>query len=199
VLTEVTDRRVAQMTHIVRPTALFVDKSSSMTQTIEVAKEIAALISAVCADFRVLAFDSVAFEVKAQSVERSTWKQAFKLVRANGSTSIGAPLAKLTRERRYVEQVVIIIDMDGNTHPYLAAAYVEYAQTIGTGPQLIIVGVGGNSLRFLNTLHNADVPLTVWEFGGDYFSLPNLLPLMALPSRAELVEQIMSVPLPVRS
>jgi len=199
VLTEVTDWRVAQMTHIVRLTALFVDKSSSMTQTIEVAKEIAALISAVCADFRVLAFDSVAFEVEAQGVERSTWKQAFKLVRANGSTSIGAPLAKLTRERRYVEQVVIIIDMDGNTHPYLAATYVEYAQTIGTGPQLIIVGVGGNSLRFLNTLHNADVPLPVWEFGGDYFSLPNLLPLLALPSRAELVEQIMSVPLPVRS
>lgn len=199
VLTEVTDRRVAQMTRIVRPTALFVDKSSSMTQAIEVAKEVAALISAVCADFRVLAFDSEVFEVQARGVERSAWEQAFKLVRANGSTSIGAPLAKLTRERHYVEQVVIITDMDENTHPYLAAAYAEYAQTIGTSPQLIIVGVGGNSPRFLDTLRNAGVPLTVWEFGGDYFSLPNLLPLLALPSRAELVEQVMSVPLPVRS
>jgi hypothetical protein len=29
-------------------------------------------------------------------------------------------------------------------------------------------------------------------------ALPNLLPLLALPSRAELVEQVMAVPLPKR-
>ena len=43
------------------------------------------------------------------------------------------------------------------------------------------------------------IPHTVWEFGGDYYSLPNLLPLLAMPSRAELVEQVMAVPLPARS
>src|SRR5262245_45412688 len=98
-LTEVTDKRVANITQIARPTALFVDKSGSMSQAIEVAKEVAALISAVCQQFRVLAFDSEAFEIQAAGVERSAWEQAFRLVRASGSTSIGAPLAKLARER----------------------------------------------------------------------------------------------------
>lgn len=198
VLTEVTDRRVAQITRLARATALFVDKSSSMTQAIEVAKEVAALISAVCDNFRVLAFDSDVFEVQSGGVERSAWEQAFRMVRANGSTSIGAPLAKLTRERHYVEQIVIITDMGENTHPYFVAAYEEYAREVGSAPQVVIVGVGGNDPRFLEQLRNAGVPLTVWEFAGDYFSLPNLLPLLALPSRAELVEQVMAVPLPTR-
>lgn len=199
VLTDVTDRRVAQIARIARPTALFVDKSSSMTQAIAVAKEVAALISAVCDDFRVLAFDSDVFEVQARGIERSAWEQAFKLVRANGSTSIGAPLAKLTRERHYVEQVVIITDMGENTHPYFVAAYEEYAREVGHGPQVIIVGVGGSSQGFLTSLQRAGIPLTVWEFGGDYFALPNLLPLLAMPSRAELVEQVMACVLPCRT
>ena len=41
-LTDVTDKRVAQIAHIARPTALFVDKSGSMEQAIEVAKGVAA-------------------------------------------------------------------------------------------------------------------------------------------------------------
>jgi len=199
VLTDVTDRRVAQIARIARPTALFVDKSSSMTQAIEVAKEVAALISAVCDDFRVLAFDSEVFQIQAHSATRSAWEQAFKMVRANGSTSIGAPLAKLTREHHYVEQVVIITDMGENTHPYFVAAYEEYAREVGYGPQVIIVGVGGSSQGFLTGLQRAGIPLTVWEFGGDYFALPNLLPLLAMPSRAELVEQVMACVLPCRT
>ncbi len=197
-LTEVTDKRVAQIAHIARPTALFVDKSSSMTQAIEVAKEVAALISAICSDFRVLAFDSEPFEITARGVTRSDWEQAFKLVRADGSTSIGAALAKLAQERHYVEQVVIITDMGENTHPYFPAAYAEYVQAMGVGPQVTIVGVGGSDQGFLNGLRRNGVPHTVWEFKGDFYSLPNLLPLLALPSRAELVAQVMAVPLPCR-
>ncbi len=37
-----------------------------------------------------------------------------------------------------------------------------------------------------------------YEFKGDYYSLPNVLPLLAMPSQAELVEQIMARELPRR-
>jgi hypothetical protein len=197
-LTEVTDRRVAQIARIAAPTALFVDKSGSMTQAIEVAKELAALISAVCADFRVLAFDGETFEVKATGVERSAWEQAFRMVRANGNTSIGAPLDRLARERHYVEQVVVITDMGENSAPLFHEAYAQYVRELGVGPQVTIVAVGGRDERFLGRLREHAIPHTVWEFAGDYFALPNLLPLLALPSRAELVEQVMAVPLPKR-
>lgn len=199
VLTEATDRRVANLARINRPTALFVDKSGSMTQAIELAKEMAALVSAVCDNFRVLAFDSETFEVKAHGVERSAWEEAFRMVKADGSTSIGAPLAKLTRERHYVEQVVIITDMGENAPPLFGNAFAEYTRALDITPNVTIVAVGGQNQRFLQGLRQQGVPLTVWEFGGDYYSLPNLLPLLALPSRAELVEQVMATPLPRRA
>jgi hypothetical protein len=198
-LTEVTDKRVASIARIARPTALLVDKSSSMTQAIAVAKEVAALISAVCADFRVLAFDTVSYEVRAAGAERSAWEQAFRMVRPNGSTSIGAPLAKLARERHYVEQVVVITDMGENTAPMFHEAYAAYARELGAGPQVTIVAVGGRDERFLGRLREHAIPHMVWEFRGDYYALPNLLPLLAMPSRAELVEQVMAVPLPRRA
>ncbi|NJN15004.1 MAG: VWA domain-containing protein [Oscillochloris sp.] len=199
VLTEATDRRVASMARIDRPTALFVDKSSSMTQAIEVAQEVAALVSAICADFQVLAFDSESFAVKANGATRSAWEQAFRMVKANGATSIGAPLAKLARERHYVEQVIVITDMGENTAPRFSDAYAEYVRRVGVRPNVTLVAVGGRDQSFLNSLHAQGVPLTLWEFKGDYYSLPNLLPLLALPSRAELVEQVMGVPLPKRA
>ena len=198
-LTEVTDKRVASIARITRPTALFVDKSSSMTQAIEVAKEVAALVSAVCTDFRVLAFDTEAFAVAAESTERSAWERTFRMVKADGATSIGAPLVKLAREHQYVEQVAIITDMGENTAPLFHDAYAQYARELGVGPNVTIVGVGGSDQRFLSRLREQAIPLTVWEFSGDYYSLPNLLPLLALPSRAELVEQVMAVPLPRRA
>jgi hypothetical protein len=198
-LTEMTDRRVAQIASITRPTALFVDKSSSMTSAIAVAKEVAAMVSAICHDFRVLAFDSAPFDIQAQGTGRSDWEQAFKLVRANGSTSIGAPLAKLARERHYVEQVVIITDTGENTAPLFHDAYAEYVQAMGTGPHVVIVTIDGAARYFLDRLDTAAIPYTIWEFAGDYYSLPNLLPLLAMPGRAELVEQIMELPLPART
>jgi hypothetical protein len=198
-LTEVVDTRVANSARITRPTALLVDKSSSMTQAIDVAKEVAALVSAVCTDFRVLAFDTEAFTVAAQGAERSAWERAFRMVKANGSTSIGAPLAKLARERHYVEQLVIITDMGENTAPLFHEAYAHYARELGVGPLVTIVAVGGSNERFLNRLREQAIPLTVWEFSGDYYSLPNLLHFLNQPSRAELVEAIMAVPLPMRA
>lgn len=197
-LTEVTDRRVANITRIKRATALFVDKSSSMTQAIEVAKEVAAIVSAVCDTFRVLTFDSAAFDIKASGVERSAWEKAFRMVKADGWTSIGAPLAKLMRERHYVEQIVIVTDAGDNSAPLFHDAYAEYARAIGVSPQVVVIGVGGISRGVLERWQQAGIPLTVWEFKGDHYSLPNILHLLSAPSRAELVDQVMAVELPAR-
>jgi hypothetical protein len=38
----------------------------------------------------------------------------------------------------------------------------------------------------------------VFQFNGDYYSLPNLVPMLARPSRLELLMEIMSYPLPQR-
>ncbi len=126
-LTEITDQRVADKVEIKRPTALFVDKSGSMTQAIEVAKQLAALVSAVTtADFRVYAFDTAAFEIKAKVPQGkrptlSDWESAFKFIKADGGTSIGVALAKMAKERIYVEQIVLVTDEGENTAPLFTA------------------------------------------------------------------------------
>jgi hypothetical protein len=203
-LTEVTDKRVAAKVEIKRPTALFVDKSSSMTLAIDVAKQLAALISAVItADFRVYAFDSVAFEVKTaidadKRPALSDWEKAFKLIKADGSTSIGSALAKMTREQWYAENLVIVTDEGENTAPYLRDAYTEYADKMKVAPSLIIVQVGGSNPDFVTKLQSRGIEVMRYQFKGDAYSLPNILPLLAMPSKGELVDLILQYELPKR-
>jgi hypothetical protein len=204
ILAEVTDARVAAKVEIRRPTALFVDKSGSMSQAIEVARQLAALISAVvCAEFRVYAFDTAAFEVKAdvpagRRTAHSDWERAFALIKADGGTSIGAPLAKLARERVRVEQIVIVSDEHENTAPHFRDAFAAYVQEMGVAPRVIIVHVDNPYLGFSNDLKVRGIEVLRYEFTGDYYSLPNILPLLAMPSQAELVDAIMARTLPRR-
>jgi hypothetical protein len=204
-LTEVMDKRVADKVEIKRPTALFVDKSSSMTNAIEVAKQLAALISAVItAEFRVYAFDTAAFAVKVdvkgdKRPAMSDWEQTFKFIKANGGTSIGVALMKMLKEHVYVEQIVIVTDEGENTAPYFRNAYEEYAKEMKAAPAVIIVQVGGASHGFSAGLQERGIELMRYQVKGDeYYSLPNVLQLLAAPSKMELAESIMQYPLPKR-
>jgi hypothetical protein len=38
----------------------------------------------------------------------------------------------------------------------------------------------------------------VFEFRGDYYALPNVIPLLTRPSQAELLMEILNYPLPRR-
>jgi hypothetical protein len=203
-LTAITDQRVADKVEIKRPTALFVDKSGSMTQAIEVAKQLAALVSAVItAEFHVYAFDVAAFEIKV-SVPRdrrptlSDWESAFKFIKSNGGTSIGVALSKMTKERINVEQIVLVTDEGENTAPFFRDAWTDYAKELQVAPSVIIVKVGGPHLPFERGLQERGIEMMAYEFRGDVYSLPNVLPLLAMPSKAELVDLIMGYELPRR-
>lgn len=204
ILTDVTDQRVAAKVEITRPTALFVDKSGSMTEAIKVAKELAALISAVVtAEFRVYAFDTAAFEIAAKPANggrptHSDWEEAFKLIKPNGGTSIGAPLVKLRRDGVRVEQVLIVSDEIENTAPYFLNAYAEYQTELKVAPNVVVVHVGNQQPAYARSLEQSGIEVLRYEFKGDYYSLPNVLPLLNFPTRAELVEAILGRELPRR-
>ncbi|WP_126628625.1 VWA domain-containing protein [Dictyobacter alpinus] len=203
-LTEVMDQRVAAKVEIKRPTALFVDKSSSMSDAITVAKQLAGLISAVTtADFFVYAFDSAAFEIKApvttnKRATLSDWEKSFQFIKASGTTSIGVALAQMTKKKQYVEQILIVTDEGENCAPYLGDAWVAYRDALKATPAVITVQVGGTYEHFAKSLQDRGIELTRYRFDGDYYSLPNVLELLAQPSRAELVELVMSYELPRR-
>jgi hypothetical protein len=62
---------------------------------------------------------------------------------------------------------------------------------------IVKVGASGRS-RFVDGLREKGIEVLTYEFRGDHYSLPNVLPLLALPTRAELVETITARDLPRR-
>lgn len=198
-LERVMDEQVKKRGSITQPTALLVDKSSSMESAIEVGKRIAALISGITqADLFVYAFDTLPYPVKASGNNLSDWERAFQHIKAGGATSIGSPLEAMRLRKQRVEQIVLVTDEGENTAPYFAEAYDAYKRELQTAPSILVVKVGYAYDWLERRLQEKQAQVDTFTFAGDYYSLPNLIPLLSRPSRLELLMEILEIPLPVR-
>jgi hypothetical protein len=198
-LERVTDEQVKKRGKITRPTALLVDKSSSMENAIEVGKRIGALVSGIAEQGLVVyAFDTLPYPVEAKGTELSDWDRAFQHLKAGGSTSVGAPVEAMRRRQQRVEQLILVTDEGENTAPYFAEAYEAYRKELAVAPDVVIVKLGHASNWLELKLKEKQVAVDTFTFAGDYYSLPNLIPLLTRPSRLELLMEIMETPLPVR-
>ena len=198
-LEKIVDEQVKQKGKITKSTALFVDKSPSMTQALEVGKRIAAIISGITeAELFVYAFDSYSYPVIAQGKELSDWEKAFKPLRIEGGTSIGVALETMRLHQEAVEQIIIVTDEGENTAPYFNLVYPRYCQELKVSPNVVIVKLGNHSNYLERQLQQNQVSFETFTFAGDYYSLPNLVPLLSRSSRLELLMEILETPLPVR-
>jgi hypothetical protein len=194
------DRQVKARAKIKRATALLIDKSGSMEVAIELGKQIAAVIAPVCeAGLFVYAFDTMSYAIETRGGnELSDWEKAFKGITAGGGTSCGIAVDMMRRQKRLAEQIVIVTDQEENNQPYMAASLKQYAQEMGVMPGVTIVNVGRHSQHLERALAQADIAVDTFNFNGDYYSLPSLLPMLAGGTRIEFLMDIMSYPLPER-
>ena len=170
-----------------------------MTQALEVGKRIAAIISGITeAELFVYAFDTYSYPVIAQGKELSNWEKAFKPLRISGGTSIGVALETMRQKQQAVEQIIIVTDEGENTSPYFNLVYPRYCEELNVSPNVVIVKVGNHSNYLEQKLQQNQVSFETFTFAGDYYSLPNLVPLLSRPSRLELLMEILETPLPVR-
>src|SRR5690606_36202974 len=146
----------------------------------------------------VYAFDTLAHEIAPQGDDLASWERAFRGITAGGSTSCGVALKLLERKRQYVEQIIMITDEEQNTPPAFLPSLREYCAALKTSPSLVIVRTPGGSDVIAKECQREGVPCDVFQFSGDYYSLPNLVPMLALPSKLELLMEIMEYPLPER-
>ena len=198
-LNAVTQDQVRAKGRIKRPTALLVDKSSSMTDAIEVGKQLGALVSGIADDQLVVyAFDTMPYEIKAVGSDIADWERAFQHIQPGGCTSIGSPLEAMRTRKQRVEQIVLVTDEGDNTPPYFADAYERYARELAVAPNVLIVKVGCACDFVTNQLREKRVVVDTFTFDGDYYSLPNLIPMMSRPSRLDLLLEILGTPLPLR-
>lgn len=120
-------------------TALVIDKSGSMTGGIKFGLSLAESIGARCVDgLIIVAFDSVAREIKFDSTSVSDLRRAFSTIIAGGTTSIerGIALAHRSNPARYV----IITDEDENAGD--GAGYI--ASRLSGTEQIVVVSIGNN-------------------------------------------------------
>src|SRR5438552_11938737 len=139
-LEQVADTQVKAKGRIARPTALFIDKSGSMEQAIELGKRIGALISAVCEkELYVYAFDTMAYPIERAGNDLAAWEKALKGITAGGGTSCGVALEYMTRKQQYAEQIILVSDEGENTAPLFVASLAKYREAVQADPNLCFV------------------------------------------------------------
>jgi hypothetical protein len=198
-LEQVADSQVKARGRITRPTALLIDKSGSMNVALELGKRLGALISAICAkELYVYAFDTLAYPVERAGDDLAHWEQALKGITAGGGTSCGVALETMRRRRQYVEQLLVVTDEGENTPPLFVDALKKYRADVQADPSVCFVKTPGATNLLEEQCRRAGVMADAFQFSGDYYALPNLVPLLSRPSRLELLMEILDYPLPRR-
>jgi hypothetical protein len=198
-LEQVADAQVKAKGRINRPTALLIDKSGSMEVAIELGKRIGSMISAICEkELYVYAFDTVAYPIERGGDDLASWEKALKGIKADGGTSCGVPLDYMQRKRQYVEQIIMVTDEGENTAPFFVPTLKRYRDVVKADPNVCFVRTPGAITQLEDQCRGAGVPCDAFQFTGDYYSLPNLVPLLSRPSKLELLMEIMDYPLPQR-
>jgi hypothetical protein len=198
-LDQVTEEQVKATGKIARPTALLIDKSGSMDMAIEVGRQLGAMVSAICeADLFAYAFDTVAYPIQPQGTSLADWEKALLGISAGGATSCGVAIEWMRRQGQRVEQIVMITDEGENQAPRFKDAYKSYAEELNVRPDVIFIKIGraGNVLE--KDCAQLGIAPNAFEFRGDYYALPNVIPLLTRPSMTELVMEVLNYPLPQR-
>jgi hypothetical protein len=227
-LDAVTEAQLEAKGTIVRSTALLIDKSGSMQQAIELGKRIGAMIAGMCeADLYVYAFDSLGYpiEVPPRAVSRTAgsllgrlwngreeaepvqeqekrsladWERALAGIRAGGQTSCGVAVEMMRRQGQVVEQIVMVTDEGENHAPRFVEALQRYQADLSAEPHVVFVKTQGAANLLELECRQARIAFDAYQFTGDYYALPNLLPLLTRPTRLDLLMDIMAYPLPKR-
>jgi hypothetical protein len=150
------------------------------------------------AELFVYAFDSLAYPITAKGKELSDWEKALSQILPQGATSIGAALETMRLKEQAVEQIIIVTDEDENTAPYFSGVLSTYSEQFKVTPNVVFVKVGDHRDLVERQLAQRGVAFDSFIFAGDYYSIPNLIPLLSRPSRLELLIEILDTPLPVR-
>ena len=198
-LEQVADAQVKAKGRIERSTALLIDKSGSMQVAIEVGKRIGALVSSVSAQaLYVYAFDTVAYPIVCSGADLAAWEQAIRGIKAGGMTSCGVAVEMMRRKKQYVEQIIMVTDEEENTPPLFVETLKKYREEVKADPSVCFVRTPGARTLLEDQCRQAGITADAFQFTGDYYSLPNLVPLLSRPSKMDLLMEILEYPLPVR-
>ncbi|HYO92228.1 MAG TPA: hypothetical protein VEQ40_11355, partial [Pyrinomonadaceae bacterium] len=94
--------------------------------------------------------------------------------------------------------LIIVTDEEENNAPYFSTVFPRYCEEMKVVPEIVIVKVGQHTDYLERELQRLKIGYQTFTFAGDYYALPNLVPLLSRPSRLELLMEILDTPLPER-
>ena len=104
----------------------------------------------------------------------------------------------MRNRKEYVEQIIFITDECENASPYFEAEYKLYSEEMKVRPSVMFIKLGSFSDQLERQCRDLRIECDSYEFKGDYYALPSIIPFISKGSRLELIEEIMDYPLPVR-
>ena len=173
------------------------DRSGSMQTSIEVARNIAALIAQQVKGKVHLVFFNVRpdyFDVTGKTLEEI--KDMTKRLSATGGTSIGCGLDYISEKGFLVNGIVICSDGGDNTNPLFHEAYAKYTKKFDIEPTVYLLHVPGETNRLAYNCKISNIQLEEQELGRnvDYYSLPNVIRTLRT-NRYSFIDEIMEMPL----
>lgn len=173
------------------------DRSGSMAQAIEAARQVAALIANRVSGKVHLVFFNVAptpFDVSGKSYAKIA--EETKRVGANGGTSIGCGLDLLLSMGEIVNAIAIVSDGGENQAPLFPVVYRKYCTALSVEPTVYLFHVPGDPNVLTPRCRDAGIQVEEFELRGevDFYSLPNIVKTLRA-GRYALFEEIMATPL----
>ena len=179
------------------------DKSGSMTQAIEISRQIAGTLARMGKGRVSLVFFDVApyyLDVTGKTLDAIT--DLTKRVVAGGGTSIGCGLLCAIEKGVPVDGIVVVSDGAENCAPMFADQYAALAAVLGKQPPVYFFQVGGTEgayreQAFENSMAARSLDVQKFDLRGqtpDRYSIPNFCATLKT-QRYGLLEQIMDTPL----
>lgn len=176
--------------------AVLGDRSPSMSRAVELAKEVAAVLtSMVKGKVHLVFFDSFPQVVDVTGCDLSMIKKATRHIAAGGSgTSIGCGLRSLQERKEVVDGIAIVSDGGQNTAPSFPDVYRSYSKMVDKEvPVYLFLTEGDEPTRFTLPMEAAGFDMQIFDLRKktvDAYSIPNLVQSMRT-NRYSLVDEIM--------
>lgn len=182
------------------------DKSGSMAQELEIAREIAGTLVKMAKGKVWLVF----FDVAPQAMDVTgkpldAIKLATRHISASGGTSIGCGLNWILAYKHEIDGIVIVSDAKENNVPLFVDVYKKYNETFGKEVPVYLYRCGqymgsqnsswGGDRDLRDSMKKEGFDLQEFDMNGvDFYSIPNLVAMMRT-NKYSLVDEIMATPL----
>ena len=92
----------------------------------------------------------------------------------------------------------MVSDEEENTAPLFVECLRKYHAAAKADPTICFVKTPGAVDLLEQRCRAADVSCDAFQFTGDYYAPPSLVPMLSRPSRLEVLMEVVEYPLPVR-